>query len=248
MKEACQAVKNTHTLACLWCCTAVCINKARTQDLFGFFGTFCSKHALELGLRLGASTDRPMNTTCSVSNVCVCLFAQVEHNDAYSTWSLTDEGLGSVCSGSKLSSSRLASNTRMDIERKDRDPWELLTELRSAGWVLSIVCLPKHQKQLEPYKVGSAKLLYGRENGITSRSYLLCLLCAGREKLVGIEIPHFKADTYYADLLEGRDPASRVPRRKRTCKFEGNPRRLGALLGGTQPGTDRMLTKEAGHL
>jgi hypothetical protein len=146
--------------------------------------------------------------------VCVLCF-QAEHNDAYSVWSLTEDGLASLCTGSRLRAGRMVKDPRPDVDLDKKTVWELYVELVGAGWTLSAVTSSKHQKQLIPYTVGANQIMYCGDRGLTSRNYLACLQTAGAGHLVGIPIEHFKPDIFYGDLLAGRNPLLREPKQRR---------------------------------
>ncbi len=155
----------------------------------------------------------------SASKVIVLL--KVESNEstaAFSTWSLTAEGLARIRTGSKMGTGRLVSQPRPGVELTDKTLWELTEALRDAGWSFSVVCSSSHQKKVVPYSVGSNKIWYCNGKGPNSKRYLICLLGAGSGSLADKAIPHFKGDSYYGDLLAGRDPAAQKGRK-------GNPKR-----------------------
>ena len=98
--------------------------------------------------------------------------------------------------------------------------WELGQVLASNGWSLVVVS-DRQKKKVLPARKGGPRHWFSGVSSSIHKSYLLCLI---RFHLGGLsgefrEINHFRFAVYYADILAGRTPAEKKPKRRRSDIF-----------------------------
>jgi hypothetical protein len=139
------------------------------------------------------------------------LVQQDADEGAFSTWHLSPLGKAGLLVGYQLHNARPVTSVRPGILQEDMSLWELSQLLTRRGWRFEAV--PGHRKgKLIPYLPGRERVWYCGVASLTPRSYFTCLLLEGGGALADTEVPHFKGERYYTDLLAGRNPALRQGR------------------------------------
>lgn len=136
------------------------------------------------------------------------LVQQDADEGAFSTWHLSPLGKAGLLVGYQLHNARAVASIRPGILQEDMTLWELSQLLARRGWRFEAV--PGHRKgKLIPYLPGRERVWYCGVASLSPRSYFTCLLLDGGGTLCDKEVPHFKSERYYTDLIAGRNPALR---------------------------------------
>lgn len=139
--------------------------------------------------------------------------------DELSEWSLTEDGKRAILVGQPLVRGSSLSKAPKDMALDDMTLWELSQVLTSQGWSM-VVVTDKKKNRVHPYTKGGPLLWYCTRKATIGKGYLKCLikLFLGELTCSKKEVPHFKMDGYYADMLAGREPDDESTRRPRTSR------------------------------